>query len=124
MRYKFLGTLMLMGGCLIGTSGLHATNRCRKDKSMQKNTYRNRKSDVRSMNAMGQGPGYENRELKPAFSSPARINPKCGWDVNISASFIYWYTAQEGMEIGHRRKGVSTPEDSFNLALCCPLALI
>ena len=35
-----------------------------------------------------------------AYSGPARIDPACGWDANISLGFIYWMPKLQGLDLG------------------------
>ncbi len=49
---------------------------------------------------MEQGLGLptEKKCFPAAYNAPASIAVSCGWDFNISASFIYWHTSQEGLD--------------------------
>lgn len=102
MRYRFVGTLMMLGS-LLSSSDLYAAKRCRKEKCIQpKPCPKPKKCPPRVTDPcedrIGKGPGYADCDLPPAYSGPARINPHCGWDLNVSASFIYWLVSQEGMD--------------------------
>lgn len=35
-----------------------------------------------------------------AYNAPARIDPACGWDAWLSASFIYWQAKESGLLLG------------------------
>lgn len=35
----------------------------------------------------------------PAYSAPADVKIKCGWNVEVDASFIYWYAGQDEMDV-------------------------
>jgi hypothetical protein len=55
------------------------------------------------------GTGLTNCEKFPAaYNAPARTEVKCSWDVFATASFIYWYEDQEGMDVGYNTAQVTT----------------
>lgn len=45
-------------------------------------------------------PKCNEKKYCPAYSAPADIEVKCGWDVEIDASFLYWYVGQDYMDAG------------------------
>ncbi|MBF8263441.1 MAG: mOMP-like family protein [Parachlamydiales bacterium] len=46
-----------------------------------------------------QGYGLCGDKFPAAYNAPARIDVQCSWDFFASASFLYWYVDQEGMDI-------------------------
>lgn len=36
-----------------------------------------------------------------AYNAPAGVDLNCGWDIDFTASFIYWYVAQEFMDVAY-----------------------
>lgn len=41
-----------------------------------------------------------NGQIIEAYNAPARINPVGKWDIDLSASFIYWQAREHGLEMG------------------------
>lgn len=44
-----------------------------------------------------------------AYNAPARIDPLCGWDVWVSASFLYWQAKEKGLDLGYYFNSKSLP---------------
>jgi hypothetical protein len=53
----------------------------------------------------GLGLPMEKKCFPAAYNAPASIAVSCGWDFNVSARFIYWYTSQEGLDVAHVKPG-------------------
>ena len=49
----------------------------------------------------GMGLPTEKKCFPAAYNAPASIAVSCGWDFDISASFLYWYVSEEGLDAGY-----------------------
>jgi hypothetical protein len=41
------------------------------------------------------------------YPYPARVNVKCGWEVSATASYLYWFTGQDGMDLATTSQFIS-----------------
>ena len=57
----------------------------------------------------GMGLPTEKKCFPAAYNAPASIAVSCGWDFDISASFLYWYVSEEGLDAAHAAPGLSPP---------------
>ncbi len=48
----------------------------------------------------GMGLPAEKKCFPAAYNAPASIAVSCGWDFDVSASFLYWYVSEEGLTPG------------------------
>jgi len=55
----------------------------------------------------GMGLPKDKKCYPPAYNAPANISVSCGWDVDIFASFLYWFVGEDGLNVVAVRPAVS-----------------
>ena len=55
-----------------------------------------------------QGYGISNDKFPAAYNAAARVDVQNSWDVFMTASFLYWYADQEGMDIAYPTTNTGT----------------
>lgn len=46
-------------------------------------------------------PLTECQSFPPAYNAAARPEVRCSWDIFVTGSFLYWFTSEEGLDVGY-----------------------
>lgn len=54
--------------------------------------------------------------FSPAYLAPANVKLNDCWDVDVTASFIYWHVSQENMNVAYHEPAVSSSVNHYNMS--------